>query len=58
MKLIVSAVIVACGLAAMGFFIGGRYVIVPASTNAITRLDRLTGDVSFISYANQISPPR
>ena len=46
-KLIASALIVACGLAAMGYFIGGRYTIIPYTpTNAVSRLDRLTGEVS------------
>ena len=46
MKLLGAAAIVAIGLALAGFFIGGRYVLLPTSTNAVTRMDRFTGAVS------------
>ena len=46
MKLLAASAIVAAGLAIAGFFIGGRYTMLPTSTNAVTRLDRFTGAVS------------
>jgi hypothetical protein len=46
MKMIVSAVIVAISLVATGYVLGGRYMILPTTSNAVTRLDRLTGEVS------------
>jgi len=45
LKIIVAAVIVALGLAAGGFLIGGRYVFMAEDANAVTRLDRFTGAV-------------
>lgn len=46
MKIIIAAVILALGIADAGFLIGGRYTMLPSSTNAVTRLDRYTGEVS------------
>jgi hypothetical protein len=43
---ITAAVIISVGLVITGFLIGGRYTIMTTSTNAVTRLDRLTGEVS------------
>jgi hypothetical protein len=46
MRHIMGAIIIALGIAAAGFLIGGRYTVIPTNTNAVTRLDRYTGEVS------------
>ncbi len=43
---IVVSLIIALGISAAGFFVGGRYTLMPTTTNAVTRLDRFTGEVS------------
>lgn len=44
-RTIIAASIIAIGLAAMGFFIGGRYSMLHIESNTAIRLDRFTGDV-------------
>lgn len=46
MRLISVALIVAIGLAAGGFLIGGRYEFIATDSNAVVRLDRYFGSVT------------
>ena len=49
---LIPAAIIAVGLIAGGYLAGGRYALVHTDSNAVARLDRLTGDVSMCIVGN------
>lgn len=51
-KNLIPATIIGIGLIVGGYLAGGRYTLVHTASNAVARLDRLTGEVSMCIVGN------